>query len=449
MIKTLGYTFAFILLSLTSYSQEVIIKSQIIDNKSGIPIPYANIFIQKKGTGTVSNKEGKFNLLTKPNDTIQISILGYQSRIMAAKKIKEKLKLSALTYTLNEITIHSQNPIDNPEKIIQKCIKRAPTFRPEKHYLSNIFLKQSHLLNTNYIKHIEAALNCYFIPKKGLWNINVNEKRNSHENRTFDFKHLYQDYLLSKDIGIRRSVNKSYRKMPPENELTKLIPLVDQYNFPISKSLNNCFFACYPNLKVKRNLKTLFKQQQFKIDSLIQGETENYYKIKILPTHKELRKYPFITVGYLLISMKDFAIHEVEIAKVKNPQDKRGITSLISGNGIQSKIKIRYKKLNGKLYPTYYSEDCIDESASCSSMIFSGKYPYIKRELVFCQNILNQSDIQELTPKKWQDNLYLPQRYHEKFWHNFPTLSETKNETILRKFLEAQIKFKSIKSIKK
>ena len=59
-------------------------KGQVVDTKTGQPIPYVNIGIVEKGIGTVSDEEGKFHLYITPNTFDQntevlFSALGYEN----------------------------------------------------------------------------------------------------------------------------------------------------------------------------------------------------------------------------------------------------------------------------------------------------------------------------------------------------------------------------------
>lgn len=73
------FTYFIFLAALTSATAQTL-KGTLKDARTGEPLPYVNIGVVKKGIGTVSDENGKFNLPVPEGhsaDTIRISMIGY------------------------------------------------------------------------------------------------------------------------------------------------------------------------------------------------------------------------------------------------------------------------------------------------------------------------------------------------------------------------------------
>ena len=90
---------------------QVIIKGLIKDQKSGLPISFANIYIPEKRMGTASNMYGEFKFELDPIDSILISAIGYESQLIylddsVYKELFElNIDLVPKTYDLTEVII--------------------------------------------------------------------------------------------------------------------------------------------------------------------------------------------------------------------------------------------------------------------------------------------------------------------------------------------------------
>lgn len=96
-------------------SQEKVISGQIIHLENNDPIPYVNIGIKNKPVGTVSDKNGLFELFldekTHKNDTIIISHVGFKSKkisVATLKPSKNIITLEPESIELEEVVISSK-----------------------------------------------------------------------------------------------------------------------------------------------------------------------------------------------------------------------------------------------------------------------------------------------------------------------------------------------------
>jgi len=86
------------------------IESKIKDSITQKSIPYVNIAYLNLNIGTMSDEKGYFNL--KKIDTlkyIQISSLGYESKIVNIKRIDSIIFLKPKIESLNEVVVYSKN----------------------------------------------------------------------------------------------------------------------------------------------------------------------------------------------------------------------------------------------------------------------------------------------------------------------------------------------------
>ncbi len=99
---------------ITSVSAQTMLRGKVVDDKNGSAIPYVNIGLVGKNTGTVSNDNGTFDLRVSERDAeaeIRVSILGYQSQSFTVRQLQAKLEensvlgLQAQSYNLDEIVV--------------------------------------------------------------------------------------------------------------------------------------------------------------------------------------------------------------------------------------------------------------------------------------------------------------------------------------------------------
>lgn len=80
MVTTLRLLVIVMLLSIPSYGQ--LLQGKVIDQETGEPLPYANIFVQGKNAGCVSDARGEFTLdlrVAAQQDTIKLTYVGYKT----------------------------------------------------------------------------------------------------------------------------------------------------------------------------------------------------------------------------------------------------------------------------------------------------------------------------------------------------------------------------------
>ena len=114
------------------------IQGKIIDSKTHQPLPYVNIGIVNKSTGTVSDSAGQFNLVIQQEptrDTMILSMIGYQSCAVSLDSIYNKqqniiFELAEKSYGLQEVTIR-------PTKIKRKILGNKQKGQPCVYFLGD------------------------------------------------------------------------------------------------------------------------------------------------------------------------------------------------------------------------------------------------------------------------------------------------------------------------
>jgi len=103
-----------IFIFLNSYAQKF--SGQVIDNTNNEPISYVNIGVLGKNIGTVSDKDGRFQLELNDkfnNDTLRLSRIGYESLNFKISDYKNKftnggsdrIKLMTKIYKISEVVV--------------------------------------------------------------------------------------------------------------------------------------------------------------------------------------------------------------------------------------------------------------------------------------------------------------------------------------------------------
>jgi hypothetical protein len=109
------------------------VEGYVVDDISGDPLPFVNIFFQNTTIGTTSDLNGNYKIKARHhNDTLIFSMMGYhQTKVFVEKGKKYKLiiRLKEDTQTLDEVVI---TPDENPAHVIlRKIIKNKKRNNPE------------------------------------------------------------------------------------------------------------------------------------------------------------------------------------------------------------------------------------------------------------------------------------------------------------------------------
>lgn len=124
-------------MSLGGYSQvyfpEDMIKvaAQVLDDLSGLPVPYVNVINQRVRGGTMTDKEGKFALQADPSDTLTFKSLGYIDKRVPVSELTKSanaiVMLAPLRYQLGGVEITGEGPKINLSGLDKAKMSKTPS----------------------------------------------------------------------------------------------------------------------------------------------------------------------------------------------------------------------------------------------------------------------------------------------------------------------------------
>ncbi len=158
------------------------IRGKVIDNNNQ-PIPYANVFLQKVKRGTITNKEGHFQLFcNNKNDILSVSHLGYQtfSTNLEDKSPTMFIQLHRSSVKLKEIVVSNLTA----KELLEKAIEKIPQNYSQEEFLAKMFYRAKIIQSNNEVLYVEeTALNEIKSYKKSF-----EDKTFLVKNRNFNFK---------------------------------------------------------------------------------------------------------------------------------------------------------------------------------------------------------------------------------------------------------------------
>lgn len=93
--------------------------------------PFANVYLSNKAVGTYSNNQGVFSLEATTEDTIIVSVIGYEKRsipVQELDRLNREIYLTPKHYNLDEITIHADKKVRRNKILLGNSqLKKATT----------------------------------------------------------------------------------------------------------------------------------------------------------------------------------------------------------------------------------------------------------------------------------------------------------------------------------
>jgi hypothetical protein len=141
----------------------VLLKGQVIDNATKEPLRGTNLFNLNSVIGSVANDNGEFYISTKPNDTLYISYVGYQS--IKLKVTNDLLKGNELVIELhekieefNEVVVKSHKLIG----VLEIDAKNVPIDKYSRIHINGI--AQTYEVGSSQRKSYNSAVDAMFQP---------------------------------------------------------------------------------------------------------------------------------------------------------------------------------------------------------------------------------------------------------------------------------------------
>lgn len=133
----------FILTALTISAQKIEItdslhtyECHVVSAENNEPLAFVSVYV-KQGIGTMTNEEGDFKIKVAPDETLQISYMGYAKVSIKASELPKEIKMKPLEHTLSEVTVM---PINS---ILKKALKVLYIdYKKNKKAQSKYFMRQ-------------------------------------------------------------------------------------------------------------------------------------------------------------------------------------------------------------------------------------------------------------------------------------------------------------------
>nr|WP_299033928.1 carboxypeptidase-like regulatory domain-containing protein [uncultured Tenacibaculum sp.] len=115
MIKQLPITLLLLLtLQITAQEKRKFLYASVHDEVASVP--NAHIINLNTKQGTFTNDNGEFRILAKPNDSLQVSFVGYETKIIKVETIhfgieEHKIELKKIAIELDEVEVKKHNLI--------------------------------------------------------------------------------------------------------------------------------------------------------------------------------------------------------------------------------------------------------------------------------------------------------------------------------------------------
>ncbi|PIE80912.1 MAG: TonB-dependent receptor [Candidatus Delongbacteria bacterium] len=230
----------------------------ITDFEDKKPLVGANIFNLTSLGGTSTDNDGRFDLMVKPNDTIYVSHIGYQS-----------IKLHVTNDLLkgNKLAIELHKKIEELEEVVVKThqlvgvleidIKNVPKDKNARIHING--LPQTYEVGKPKKANYSSPLAAIFNPVDFVYNLFGKEPKQLKK-----LKKLSSDDKLRAlmDKKVDRELMMEYLKMTPE-EFNKLLNQCNYSDYFIKKAsdlqLIEAILACYENYKAVKNGSTTKK----------------------------------------------------------------------------------------------------------------------------------------------------------------------------------------------
>lgn len=96
----------FLIISVSTFSQEIFtLKSRVLSSIDSSAIGFAHIINKTTNYGVISDYDGAFSFAVSNTDTLQVSIIGYETTQIAVSEISTNIYINPKDYKLDEFTV--------------------------------------------------------------------------------------------------------------------------------------------------------------------------------------------------------------------------------------------------------------------------------------------------------------------------------------------------------
>ena len=135
----------------------------VLNNKNSKPIPYANIFVPYKSMGTISNFEGRFELVVPIDpkiDSLVVSCMGYsEESVMSLDFLRGpvEVRLNPYRFQIDELIVRPTDPM----QLLRGMIANKEDNYPNKPEMLTAFFREVAQQDDKYISLSEALVDIY------------------------------------------------------------------------------------------------------------------------------------------------------------------------------------------------------------------------------------------------------------------------------------------------
>lgn len=396
------YPLLFILLPvvLLSQAEAITVTGRLLDNESKEPVVFASVYLSGGTIGTTSNEEGYFTFhIPSINDSAKviISSIGYESIERSPYEFikDEVIVLNSKMGELAEVLIKSTKKKKlSAKKVVRKAYKQIKNNYPTESYITEGFVRDLQVEDSNYVEYLECAVKFYNQPHSiaNEPDIELVEVKTNH-------------------IGNKHPWNDKWER---KNSIMDLVE-DDFIRFD------------YGPIKGRGAWKYAHEEVLF---------CNNRYVYKISAVNKPYQK------ATLYIDTESFAFVRLELTRSKH-KGKSWKRRLANGQQIaEYSLVMEYQEYNGKMYLKYKKEEDtweIYDLQNPKKLLFT-KSP--KKEL-----FVNKVVVDNVEQYPFESNMNISRsledqakEYNAEFWSKYNAPARTKEMSKIEEYLKQKAK---------
>ena len=149
---------AILFLSVSAFAQQRL-EGKVVDQSTGLAIPFASIGIIGSSKGTSTNIDGEFSIIVEVTSKLKITCVGYSSRVVDQLQYNMVIRLEPSVTQLNSIIV--SNKKINPRKIVAQAFANIGTNYGIESNLQKFFYRHYCQDDSVYGRVIEAAVDVW------------------------------------------------------------------------------------------------------------------------------------------------------------------------------------------------------------------------------------------------------------------------------------------------
>ncbi len=401
-----------VLLPAISVAQLTKIMGVVLDDTTGEPVPFANVYFKNTTIGVSAGFEGEFSLeVDTPGDTLVASALGYYKSYLQINKgvfQKVEFRLKPSEFNLNEVEIFAE--ADRALIIFNRMIKNKHKNNP----------KDFDFFEYRLYNKIEVDAN------------NIND--GFRESRFFKKLEVVFQYIDTSTINgkaylplfITESVSRVFQRSSPKT--TKEVILASKMSGYENESLSQYMGGLYQEANIYDNYTTIFNKnfispvsdnglsiyEYIVIDTVMMNSTNCYHLM-----FKPRRKQELTFVGELWVSDSSFAVvrADMKVAVDANINFINDIAISLEYEFVDGKYWVQSKdKIVLDLNVIEGSEKVPGFFANRTSHYSDFKFNQPPHDSIFSipVNVFVTDDINQKTDEYWNLNRDVPLSRNEK-----------------------------------